>query len=226
MRAELITFDCYGTLIDWDQGIARAFLGEAVRQGVVFTEDQVLSAYHEVEPEVEAGEYRLYREVLRDTARHVAIRLGLPLAPERQGFLAESLASWAPFPDTNPTLERLAAAGYRLGILSNIDDDLLAETRRHLTAGFDLIVTAQQVRSYKPAPGHFRRALEEVGGDAARLLHVARSYFHDIRPARLLGIRAIWVNRGGVPRPQHPAPTAEVRDLEEAVRAIEALPPL
>ncbi|MBI4410812.1 MAG: haloacid dehalogenase type II [Gemmatimonadetes bacterium] len=221
-RPELITFDCYGTLIDWDTGIAQAFAAEGARAGTPLVRDQVLSAYHEVEPEVEAGEYRPYREVLRVTARHVAVRLGLPLAPEREGFLVESLPSWMPFPDTNPALEKLRGGGYRLGILSNVDDDLLAGTLHHFTVKFDVIVTAQRVRSYKPGAAHFERALAAAGGVAERLVHAARSYFHDVRPARRLGIPTVWVNRAGVPGGDV-QPTAEVRDLNGLVRWLEGV---
>jgi 2-haloalkanoic acid dehalogenase type II len=111
----------------------------------------------------------------------------------RASFLTESLPAWRPFEDTNPALERLRAAGLRLGILSNVDDDLLAGTRRHFTVPFELIVTAAQVRSYKPAPGHFLAARERLGN--ARWLHAAQSWFHDVEPAAALGISVAWVNR-------------------------------
>ncbi len=193
MPYQVITFDCYGTLIDWNAGIASAFLEEAGRDGAALEREAVLAAYHAVEPEVEAGPFRPYREVLAETARRVAERLGWPLAPERDGFLAESLPRWPPFPDTNPALQRLAAAGYELGILSNVDDGLLAGTRRQLSAPFAFTVTAQQVGSYKPAPGHF---LAGRGRTAGRdWLHAAQSYFHDVAPAVELGIPVVWVNR-------------------------------
>jgi 2-haloalkanoic acid dehalogenase type II len=127
-----------------------------------------------------------------------------------------------PFPDTNASLERLRTAGYALGILSNVDDDLLAATRRQLPVDFDVVVTAEQVRGYKPAPGHFEAALRAVGGDSARLVHVAQSYFHDVRPAAGLGIRTVWVNRLGEQVPAgRPRPTAEVADLDAAAEWLE-----
>ena len=224
MRPELITFDCYGTLVDWNRGIAAAFRHEAAREGVKLDEARVLETYHAVEREVEASEYRPYRDVLVEVGRRVGERLGWSPEPGREAFLAESLPSWPPFPETNAALERLNTDGYRLGILSNIDDDLMAETMRHFTVAFDLIVTAQQVESYKPAPAHFDRALEEVDGDRRRLLHLAASYFHDVRPAREMGIETIWVNRADEPRPEGPEPTAEVADLDGAVRWIEGKP--
>ena len=190
---DVITFDCYGTLIDWESGISNAFANAAAADGRKLDRAQVLKAYAEIEPGVEAETYRRYRDVLTETASRVADRLGWPLSRERAGFLADSLPDWPPFPDTNLALERLVAAGYSLGILSNVDDDLLASTRRHFTVTFDVIVTAQQVGSYKPAHGHFTAARQRIGGK--RWLHAAQSYFHDVIPARALSIPVAWINR-------------------------------
>lgn len=190
---DVITFDCYGTLIDWQSGISDAFTGAAAADGVRLNRTDILSAYAEIEPAVEAASYRPYREVLEETARQVAARLGWPLHAAGARFLPDSLPTWRPFPDTNPALQRLAAAGYRLGILSNVDDDLLAATRRHFPVDFELIITAQQVGSYKPAHGHFAVARQRLEG--IRWLHAAQSYFHDIQPARALGIPVAWINR-------------------------------
>ncbi|HYC93111.1 MAG TPA: HAD-IA family hydrolase [Thermoanaerobaculia bacterium] len=205
-RYDVITFDCYGTLIDWESGIADAFRDA----GVELERDEVLRAYADAERTVEREAYRSYRDVLTEAASRVVNRDG--------AFLAESLPRWQPFPDTNAALERLRAAGYQLGILSNTDDDLLAATRRHFTVDFDLIVTAQQVRSYKPAHGHFHAARAWIGGK--RWLHAAQSNFHDIAPATELGIPNAWVNRhgerGGV------TPTYEVRDLKGLADLLEA----
>jgi len=208
---DVITFDCYGTLIDWESGIREAFVREAARDGRTLDGAAVIAAYHAVEHAVEDGTYRSYREVLAETARRVARRLDWPLAPERAGFLAASLPDWPPFSDTNAALERLTAAGYRLGILSNVDDDLLAGTRRHFSASFDLIVTAQQVRSYKPGPGHFQVARERIGD--RRWLHAAQSYFHDVVPARALGIPVAWINRKGELPTDEARPDREFRTL-------------
>jgi len=190
---DVITFDCYGTLIDWEGGISTAFASAAAAETRQLDRTQMLKAYAELEPSVEAAPYRRYRDVLTETAQRVAERLGWPLSRERAHFLAESLPGWPAFADTNPALERLVAAGYSLGILSNIDDDLLAGTRRHFTVTFDLIVTAQQVGSYKPAHGHFTEARQRLGDK--RWLHAAQSYFHDVVPARALGIPIAWINR-------------------------------
>jgi 2-haloalkanoic acid dehalogenase type II len=214
---ELITFDCYGTLIDWNAGIAAALGDEARRQGRRTDDTAILDAYHAAEPRVQAVGYHSYREILTLLEAEIAGALGWD-PPAEPGYLAESLPSWRPFADSNRSLRRLAQAGCRLGILSNIDDDLLAGTRAHFEVDFDLLVTAEQLHSYKPAPAHFERALESVDGDKPRLLHLAQSYFHDIRPARDLGIQAVWVNRlaESVP-PGGPQPTAEVADLDAAV---------
>jgi 2-haloalkanoic acid dehalogenase type II len=196
---DVVTFDCYGTLIDWERGIGDAFAAAAAAAGVALDRGQVLAAYAAIEHVVEAEGYRDYRSVLTETTRRVAGGLGWSLAGEQAGFLADSLPSWPPFPDTNPALERLVQAGYRLGILSNVDDDLLAGTRRHLAVEFALVVTAQQVGAYKPAPHHFETARRRLGATAAdgRWIHAAQSYFHDVVPARELGIPVAWINRKG-----------------------------
>ncbi len=212
---DVVTFDCYGTLIDWDRGIAAAFRNALAGDGMPLPLEQVLAAYHEIEPVVQAEAFRTYRDVLTETSRRVAARLGWMLSDARATFLADSLPSWMPFDDTNGALERLARAGCRLGILSNVDDALLAGTRRHFTVAFDpeLIITAQQVRSYKPAASHFETARARLGGQ--RWLHAAQSYFHDVTPARRQGIPVAWINRKGE-RPAEPSGAqAEFRTLSE-----------
>lgn len=198
-RYDVITFDCYGTLIDWEPAVVRALVDQAAADGLRLDPAVGLPVYLDVEMAVSAEAYRRYRDVLSETARRVAARVAWPLAEARTGFLAESLATWPPFADTNPALQRLAAAGYGLGILSNVDDDLLAATRRHVTVGFELLVTAQQVGSYKPAPDHFRTARERIG--ERRWLHAAQSYTADVVPARGLGIPVAWINRKGMTAP-------------------------
>jgi 2-haloalkanoic acid dehalogenase type II len=210
---ELITFDCYGTLIDWEQGITTAFQSEAARQGITLDADKIIASYHTEEQAVESISYAPYREVLAETAMRVAARLGLQIAPDRAGFLAESLPGWLPFKDTNSALERLASR-FELGILSNVDDDLLAATRRHFIVQFNLVVTAQQVKSYKPADGHFDEARRRAG--TRKWLHAAQSYFHDVVPARKRGIPVAWVNRKSErPDEQGPFPDLETKNLAE-----------
>src|SRR5260370_26082539 len=193
-----ITFDCYGPLIDWESGIRSAFTAAGLDG------EAALRAYAQTEPQVEHERYRSYREVLQETASRIAPHV-------KTNFLADSLPSWRPFRDTNPSLESLHSAGIRLGILSNVDDDLLAETRKHFTVGFDLVITAQQVRSYKPGHAHFLTARERIGD--AKWLHAAQSNFHDIVPANQLGIANAWINRHAQSALPGGTPTYELRDL-------------
>ena len=210
---DVITFDCYGTLIDWEAGISDAFRAAAAADGVKLDPAAALQAMSEREPEVQAAQYRTYREVLTVTAMDVAARLGWSVSRERAAFLPDSLPRWKPFPDTNVALERLSRAGYELGILSNVDDDLLAGTRRHFTVNFPLLVTAQQVRSYKPAPGHFTAARERIAG--RRWLHAAQSYFHDITPAVAQRVPVAWINRKSMQPTGAARADRELRTLTE-----------
>jgi 2-haloalkanoic acid dehalogenase type II len=201
---DIITFDCYGTLIDRESGIADAFRRAAEWDGVHIARDDVMPAYAMIETIVEQERYRSYRDVLTETTARVAHMYGWPLSYERAGFLAASLPEWKPFDDTNAALERLRAAGHELGLLTNCDDDLIAATRNHFTVDFALVVTAQQVRSYKPAAPHFVAAREKIG--SSRWLHAAQSNFHDIIPTNSLNIPNAWINRrhetplpGGIP---------------------------
>ncbi|HSP13276.1 MAG TPA: HAD-IA family hydrolase [Thermoanaerobaculia bacterium] len=213
---DFVTFDCYGTLIDWETGIRSAFLAAAAEDGVRLDPSLIIPAYADVERVVEGESYRSYRDVLAETALRTGHALGWRVT--YGGFLADSLPQWRPFDDTNPALERLRGAGIRLGILSNIDDDLLSSTRRHFTVDFDLIVTAQQVGSYKPAPMHFLTARERVG--AARWLHAAQSNEHDIVPANALGIANAWINRKSGRPLAGGTPTHEFRDLRGLADAL------
>jgi 2-haloalkanoic acid dehalogenase type II len=201
---DVITFDCYGTLIDWEGGIAEAFALAAAADGVHFDHGELLREYARIEPLVEQDRYRPYREVLTETAVRVAHSLGWPITYARGVFLPDSLPCWKAFPDTNAALERLRDAGYRLGILSNTDDDLLAATRKHFTVDFEIVITAQQVHAYKPSLPHFHAARERIG--SAHWLHAAQSNMHDIVPTNSLGIPNAWINRkreqpliGGIP---------------------------
>ncbi|HEY0141101.1 MAG TPA: HAD family hydrolase [Thermoanaerobaculia bacterium] len=221
-RYDVITFDCYGTLIDWRSGIANAFLRAAREDGITLRAEDVLREYNRIEPVVERERYRLYRDVLGETAFRVAHALGWPLAFARATFLAESLPRWQPFPDTNAALARLRGAGYRLGILSNTDDDLLAATRRHFTVGFDLIITAQQLKSYKPALPHFTAAREWIGD--APWLHAAESNFHDIVPTNAIGVPNAWVNRNRESALPKGTPLFEVGDLRELAELLAPKP--
>jgi 2-haloacid dehalogenase/putative hydrolase of the HAD superfamily len=219
-KEHLLTFDCYGTLIDWEAGIASAFEREAAKDGRRLDRAALFAAYAECEAEVEAGSYAPYREVLAAAARCTGLALGWDLPRERAAFLATSLPSWKPFPDTNPSLKRLAAS-CAMGILSNVDDDLLEETRRYFPIEWDLIVTAEQVGSYKPAHAHWIEARRRMEGRHGRWTHVAQSYYHDVVPALDLGLPVVWVNRRGERlEPTQRRPTEEVRTLAEAADLI------
>jgi 2-haloalkanoic acid dehalogenase type II len=209
---DVITFDCYGTLIDWEGGIADAFAREAAADGLRLEAADTLQEYARIEPLVEQERYRPYREVLAEVAVSVARSLGWAIPESRGVFLPDSLPNWQPFADTNAALERLRNAGYRLGILSNTDDDLLGATRRHFTVDFDLLITAQQVRAYKPSLPHFLTARERIG--TARWLHAAQSNMHDIVPANSLGIPTVWINRKGEGALPGGIPGRELPDLE------------
>jgi 2-haloalkanoic acid dehalogenase type II len=192
---EFVTFDCYGTLIDWETGIQGAF--KRALEGMGLNESQeaeLFELYQEEEEKIESQmPYRKYREVLAMASSAAAQRFGKNIPGKLSSILADQLPSWAPFPDTNPALERLAAE-YTLGILSNVDDDLLAGTLKHFTVPFDLVVTAERVRSYKPGTEHFEEARGIIGADRG-WLHVAASVYHDIEPASRLGINTAWINR-------------------------------
>lgn len=218
LKCEIITFDCYGTLIDWEKGISEAFVAAAAADGHSLDGRKVLESYSRTERKVEADAYRSYAQVLRETSLLIASDLGW--TPSNPSFLVESLPRWQPFPDTNDALHRLVEAGVRMGILSNVDEELLAETRKHLSAPFDLIVTAEQVQSYKPAEGHFLEARRRIGD--ARWLHAAQSSFHDIVPARALGIKSAWINRKAEKPLPGGQPDHEFRDLSELAAWVES----
>jgi 2-haloalkanoic acid dehalogenase type II len=217
---DVITFDCYGTLIDWNRGIAAAFETAAQEAGIDAEPERVLGIYHEVEPQVQSAGFRPYREVLAETAQRVAEYLGWVMDDAAAQRFAASLPDWPPFADTDAALSSLAAAGYTLGILSNVDDELLQGTLRHFSTPIDLIVTAQQVHAYKPAHAHFVEARRRIGSQ--RWLHAAQSLFHDVRPCNELGVPVVWVNRQreSIP-PGSPAPLDTVPSLTALVDWLE-----
>jgi len=214
-----VTFDVYGTLIDWETGIYEAFSREAERDGFTIERDELITLFHEVEREIQSGSYELYAEVLRRTAVEISKRLGWPLEPSRSGFLPDSIQRWRPFKETNIQLGKLDKK-YRLGLLSNVDDKLLGQTRRHLPTDFDLVVTAQQVRSYKPDPAHFTECARRVGSKKG-WVHVAAGLYHDVEPCVKARVPVIWVNRKKetIP-PGQKKPTAEVTNLREAAKLL------
>jgi 2-haloacid dehalogenase len=191
------------------------------RDGRRISDLQILELYGEVESELESGPYLPYRQVLAQAAREIGRRLGTEVSAEEGSAFAESLTRWKPFIDTVPALQSLAGQ-FRLGIISNTDDDLFAETRKMLgPVEFDFVVTAQQTRSYKPSQRNFEEAIRRSGVSKDQILHAGQSLYHDIAPANALGIRNVWVNRpsirpgSGAARPATATPAYEVRSLAE-----------
>ena len=217
----LITFDCYGTLIDWESGMLAALRPLFSRDGHSVSDSQILELYGEIEADLEAGPYLPYRRVLAQAAREIGRRLGIGVSVEEGSAFAESLARWKPFSDTVPALQSLAKR-FQLGIISNVDDDLFAETRKKLApVEFDFVVTAQQMQSYKPAQRNFEEAVRRSGLGKDQILHAGQSLYHDIAPANALGISNVWVNRpsirpgSGAAKPGTAKPGYEVHTLAE-----------
>jgi 2-haloacid dehalogenase len=220
-HVSFVTFDVYGTLIDWETGIYDAFAAEAARDDFEIDRAVLMPLFHEISREIEGGSYELYAEVLRRTAIEIAKRIDWALEPSRSGFLPDSVQRWTPFRETNAQLVKLAKK-YRLGLLSNIDDKLLGQTRRHIPTDFDLVVTAQQVRSYKPEPAHFTECARRIGGKRG-WVHVSASYYHDVVPCIKQRVPVIWVNRTKETlEASQRKPTVEVPNLKEAAKLLGA----
>src|SRR4051794_30192216 len=214
-----VTFDVYGTLIDWETGAYDAFAKEAEKDGYTLSKEELVPLFLEIQQEIKGGSYELYAEVLRRTAVQISRQLGWPLEPSRSGFLPDSVKRWPPFKETNTQLDRFAKK-FELGLISNIDDKLLGETRRHFKSDFDLVVTAQQVRSYKPDPAHFKEAERRIGSKKG-WVHVASSYYYDVEPCIKAKVPVIWVNRGKETLDASmKKPTAEVKTLLEAAKLL------
>ena len=215
-KFEIVTFDCYGTLIDWETGIRNAFRRASGGRSAAIDQTRVFELYEEEERRIEKEPpYRRYRDVLSLTALAVSKKTEWRFSQAQSHFLAEELPHWTPFPDTNQALERLAKR-FKLGILSNVDDDLLRGTLKHFTVPFDMTITAERVKSYKPGLAHFQEA-RRIIGDESKWMHAAASQYHDIVPAVSLGIRTVWVNRKNTPRqdPRSQGSIKQVKDLTE-----------
>ncbi len=200
---EYLTFDCYGTLINWEAGILGALRPILSAHGVQVPDEEVLRLYGECEAEAESGDFRIYREILEGVVGAFGQRLGFSPSVAETQSLPQSLADWPLFPDTVDALRQLRTR-YKLAIISNVDDDLFAPTAKRLQVPFDAVITAQQVRSYKPSLNNFHLALQRIGQPKEKILHVAQSLYHDIAPARALGLKNVWVNR----RKNQPGPGA------------------
>ena len=215
------TFDCYGTLIDWNAGIR----GQLERLFGVEDAARLLERYHELEPEIEAepGQFHTYREVLTLGLERLAQQEGIQLPEGEAGALAKSLPDWPPFPEVPTALAELRDRGWKLALLSNTDRDLIAASQKQLAVPIDLAIVAEDVQSYKPAHPHWERFFEATTADREHHVHVAASLFHDIAPARELGLRSVWINRLG--ETAGPEADRELTDLSRLPDTLDELVP-
>ena len=217
----VVTFDCYGTLVDWESGILDSVRPVLAAHGAEADDGAILTAYAEVEPGLQTP-YRPYRRVLAEAMPALAARFGVTrLGPEERTAILDGFPRWRPFPDTNAALGALDRRGLRLGVVSNVDDALFALTRAHLGVGFSWVITAESVRAYKPSRKMFDAAIERIALPRERILHVAESLWHDIAPAREVGLATVHVDRraarggAGASRLGPARPDVTVRDLME-----------
>jgi 2-haloacid dehalogenase len=221
---EVLTFDCYGTLIDWESGIATALRAITEAHGRDVADEELLVAYAGHEAALEAGPYLRYREVLARAARGVCADLGIEPSDHELAAFAGSVGDWPAFPDSRAALAALHER-FRLAVITNCDDDLFAASNRRLGVTFDWVVTAQQAGGYKPSHRNFEVAFERIGRPRDRILHVAQSLFHDHVPARELGLRSVWINRragregSGATPPAEAAPDATFPDMASFAEA-------
>ena len=211
------TFDCYGTLIDWNAGIGTVL----ERLYGVEQAPELLRRYHELEPQVQAEAYRSYAEVLSLTLERLANEIGHGVPEGESGALAQSLPEWPAYLEVPETLAELRRRGWSLAILSNTDRELIAASQRTLGVPIDLAVVAEDIRSYKPAPLHWEYFFELTTADRDRHVHVAASLFHDIAPAQELGLKTVWINRLG--EQADPEPDCELPDLSGLPDALDEL---
>jgi 2-haloacid dehalogenase len=220
MHFSTITFDCYGTLIDWETGILGALRPILSANGITISDHLLLEHYARLECAIEAEPYRTYREVLRELVLRLGRELNFTPSAAQQDSLPDSIRNWEPFPDTVASLQRLRSK-YQLAIISNIDDDLFAHSSAKMTNPFAHVITAQQARTYKPSHRNFELALQRIGLPREQILHAAESLYHDISPADALGISNVWVYRRagkhgfGATMPATAEPTYKVTSLAE-----------
>jgi len=191
---DVITFDCYGTLIDWETGLLGALRPVLTGHDAEAADDELLRAYARHEAELEAGPYLTYREVLGESLRRVGTDLGFEPSAAEVDVFAGSVGDWPAFPDSADALASLHS-DYRLAPITNCDDDLFALSAARLGTEFDWVITAQRARSYKPNPNNFEYAFERIGVPRERILHVAQSLFHDHVTAKALGMTTVWIDR-------------------------------
>lgn len=212
---DAITFDCYGTLIDWHRGVTEVLQPILQSYDIAVDDDALFEQYLQCEAEVESGEFVPYRDALRQVVRRLGTHYDFTPTNADAERLAESVGRWPPFADTNEALGRLQE-DFRLAVVSNVDDDLFHETARHFSISFDEVVTGEQVGRYKPALDPFETTFTRLGVPPNRVLHVAQSVYHDLNPASRLGLACAWVQRYGrrFPDPDpRTSPVVTVPDL-------------
>jgi 2-haloacid dehalogenase len=221
-RYTVLTFDCYGTLIDWESGILSVLRPIFMNRGISASDNELLEHYGAIEAQLESGAYKSYRQILRECVAGLGLRYNFSPTATEMDTLPHSLQYWRPFPDSTAALRRLKTR-YKLAIISNVDEDLFAASARQLDIPFDHVTTASQVQSYKPSHNNFERAFEMIGVPREQILHVAQSIYHDIVPARALEISSVWVNRrqglsgSGATFPAEGRPDLEVPNLKSLV---------
>lgn len=222
---EVLSFDCYGTLIDWESGILPPLQSLLANYHIKERDRALLESFAQFEADAEKGEFINYRQVLRKVVTQLGIKYALSFTETELNSLGESLKNWQPFPDTVAALKQLKEK-YKLAIISNVDDDLFAETAKHLPIAFDYVITAQQVKAYKPSTRNFEIARDRMGIAPEKWLHIAQSIYHDIVPAQSMGLSTIWVNRrkdkegSGATLPATAKPDLEVPDLQSLISKI------
>lgn len=214
-----VTFDCYGTLIDWDFGIRQALRAIFGRRLTGVEEGVLFSHWEAIQYELIQKDYQPYREILAQSLGRALGDFGISVEPGEGARFAASMPTWPPFPDTKPALDALRGR-VKLAIISNVDDDILAQSVRLMDVAFDALITAQQAKAYKPHLRPFELALSRLGCSPQDILHVAFGFQYDISPAQRLGLRTCWVNRSGGPRPGPIQPDYEVRDLRGLVSIV------
>jgi 2-haloalkanoic acid dehalogenase type II len=214
-RARLATFDCYGTLIDWDGGVAAFLYSLALREGDSEAPNgrALGKRWEELQFELVTGPYKPYKQILAESLGAFAAERGYTVTEADEEALVRSMRSWQPFPDTLPALTRVREAGMKLAIISNTDRDIIEHSLRHLRVPFDDVIVAEDCGAYKPSDDVFRQALERFGEDPADILHVAFGFKYDIAPAQRAGCRTAWVNRYVESAPGEEKPDFEWRDL-------------
>ena len=225
-KFKILTFDCYGTLIDWESGILTAIRPVLEKHNIEADNEQILELYAKFESKAEKGKYIEYKDVLRKSMKEISKKFGFTPSAKESECLVNSLKNWKPFPDTVTALQKLKKR-FKLAVISNVDDDLFAFSAKHLKVKFNFIITAKQVKSYKPSSNNFKFAIKKIGVPTENILHVAQSIYHDVIPAKKVGLSTVWVNRrkgkkgfGATPQASS-RPNLEIPDLKTLFSVIE-----